>query len=406
MSPALFIDEMNIQRKKIIDYYFGGALLAVLRPLIYLIGRMGSRSHDNAIQGDICLIKMLGGGSLVIALPALLGIRRRYPGVRIRLITTEAVKPFAESMGGIFDEILVIDDSSIVKILTTTIHAVVRAFGTDTIIDLEVYSRLTTVLSVLTCARNRIGFYLEAAFRRRNLLTHLIFFNRFSGAYFFYEEVARLIDATPASFGESQQYMRQLTGLEPLPPSVQEGAIVVGHGCSGLGPERMLNAEQWSMVFLKKVDPLSKSHVYFLGASGDAALADQIIAKISRTHRWLTIHNLCGQLSLNESIRVIASSHVFLGIDSALLHYARLFGVKTISFWGPTDPGTGLRKIKMLDEEIFYRKIPCSPCIHIAKNPPCNGRAECLRKLFAPLGRAAEDGTVDQVSGSIIQASL
>jgi hypothetical protein len=41
--------------------------------------------------------------------------------------------------------------------------------------DFEVHSRLTMVFCLLTCARNRAGFYIMASFWRRNLSTHLLF---------------------------------------------------------------------------------------------------------------------------------------------------------------------------------------------------------------------------------------
>jgi hypothetical protein len=30
-------------------------------------------------------------------------------------------------------------------------------------------------------------------------------------------------------------------------------------------------------------------------------------------------------------------------------------------------------------EEVFYRPIPCSPCVHVTENPPCNGASACMR---------------------------
>jgi hypothetical protein len=118
------------------------------------------RDHALSVRGDITVIKVLGGGSLVMALPALLGIRYTYPTVKIRLLTTGAVKPFAETLG-VFDEILVLDDRSFVGLVTSSLRCLRTCFGNDTVIDLEIYSRLSTVLGIFTCARNRLGFFLK-----------------------------------------------------------------------------------------------------------------------------------------------------------------------------------------------------------------------------------------------------
>jgi ADP-heptose:LPS heptosyltransferase len=71
-------------------------------------------------------------------------------------------------------------------------------------------------------------------------------------------------------------------------------------------------------------------------------------------------------------------------IDSALLHYARLLGIPTISFWGPTDPASRLRESDVNRDEIHYHKLPCSPCVHVAQEPPCRGDNVCMRFAVDP----------------------
>jgi hypothetical protein len=58
-------------------------------------------------------------------------------------------------------------------------------------------------------------------------------------------------------------------------------------------------------------------------------------------------------------------------------------GIKTISFWGPTDPETLLKKYSFLkNEKIFYKKVYCSPCVHIVDEAPCKGNNICIENLF------------------------
>jgi hypothetical protein len=147
----------DIQSKIALDRYLGGALIFILNPVARLFGYLLSRDHALAVRGDILVIKMLGGGSLVMAFPALFGIRRAHPGVKMRLLTTNAVRPFAETLG-LFDEILALDDRSFIRLVASSLHCLRRCIGTDTVIDLEIYSYLSTVLSIFTLARNRLGF--------------------------------------------------------------------------------------------------------------------------------------------------------------------------------------------------------------------------------------------------------
>ena len=100
---------MNLRSKLFLDYYFGGFLHAVLRVPTILLGKLLRRDHDLSRCREIAILKLLGGGSLVIAYPALLALRRLPRLEKLRLITTPAVAPFGALLG-IFDEIVIVRD--------------------------------------------------------------------------------------------------------------------------------------------------------------------------------------------------------------------------------------------------------------------------------------------------------
>jgi len=367
---------MNIHSKQKIDLIVGSVLLSFLRLPVIVLGRLMKRNHAPGVNGPILVIKMVGGGSLVLAYPALLAIRRRYQDRKIILLTLESIKPFGESLK-LFDEIICIRDCGFFPLLSSTLIAWVRCFRKiDTVVDLEVYSRITTVYSVLTAARNRIGFYLENTSWRRHIHTHLLFFNRFSGSFYFYDAIAHLLDAEVPSREACADHLR----VQASPRSGIKRRITIGHACSDFGMERMLAPMQWVKVL--KGRKVSDEEVMFLGGKADRVSAENIITAVKEEFPALECVNQCGLLPLQESIAVIASSDEFWGIDSALLHYARLLGKKTVSFWGPTDPKTRLRDDASLASEILYTKIPCSPCIHVTETPPCRGLATCIKALF------------------------
>lgn len=369
---------MKLKIVKIIDYYLGNFLIAILKPIVVLFGFLLRRDHSLELNNNLTIIKLQGGGSFVIAFPALLGLRKKYPDLNISLVTTKEIAPFARSLN-IFNNFFEINNSSIFKLLLTTVTTYIRTFGADTIIDLEIHSRLTTVFSVLTAARNRIGFYQEVAFWRRRIYSYMIYFNTFSGSYEFYDKIVQLFSVSPSSADECKGYL-----LRFLPKAENSGKyrICIGHACSDLGRERMLDARQWEQVFLSRIDKNIEAEIIFLGAKRDSKLASEIIEKLSLHFTNIEFINLCGKTSLTESLSMLNSSNEFWGIDSSLIHYARLFRIKCVSFWGPTDPKTRLREIPGLQEEIIYCKIPCSPCVHVTETPPCIGDNICIQNLF------------------------
>jgi ADP-heptose:LPS heptosyltransferase len=372
---------VNLRVKQRLDWVLGGILIALLRPAVMLLGRLLRRDHTLRVGGRVCVFKLLGGGSLVVAFPALLGLRERHPSIELCLLCTPAVAPFASTLG-IFDRLIVIDDSSLPRLFASGLRAWRALLWTDTVVDLEVYSRLSTVVTLLSCARNRLGFYLESSFWRRGLHTHLIFFNRFSGAYLFYEKLVELLGAKPASLEACRRRLRE--GLPAPPPEAAAGlrTICVGGACSEMGRERMLAPRHWLEVLRGQLAEGTACRFVFLGGPADRADVERILAALRAALPQHRYENRCAELSLPESLATLSGADEFWGIDSALLHYARLLGVPCLSFWGPTHPDTRLRPIPGLAERVVYRKVPCSPCIHLAEEPPCRGNNVCIRNLF------------------------
>jgi ADP-heptose:LPS heptosyltransferase len=379
---------MGLELQKWVDRIFGDLLLVALKPLVVLLGLFLRRDHRLDVRGRVTLIKMLGGGSLVIALPALLGLRRRYPKIPIALVTTTAIAPFARTLG-VFDEVLEIETRGPLRLAYTAARALAKSFRSDAFLDLEVYSRLTTVFSVLTCSRNRLGFYLESVLWRRPIHTHLIFFNRRAQVALFYERMTGLLGAEPVDREECAESVRKAIDLELAPRHGEHYQVAIGAGCSDLSRERMLSPEQWLAVFKKRLaaEPrLRQAEFHFLGGRGDAAVSAKTLALLREEFPGLRAIESCGKLKLPGSLRALAGADEFWGIDSALLHYARLFGLTTVSFWGPTSPEALLKPFR-IREEVHYESIPCSPCVHVAEFPPCAGRNVCMSVLLEPLSK-------------------
>ena len=378
---------MELRTKKFLDFSLGGIFIGLLKPFVMLLGRTLHRDHTPELRSRLAVIKLMGGGSLVIALPALLGLRNRYPHCHFTLVTTPAIAPFGNALG-VFDEVVILDDGSIGRLIISTLKALNGLSGVDTVIDLEVYSRLTTVFSALTRARNRIGFYLETVFWREGLSTHLVFFNRFSGNYSFYEAVAALFGAEPATRVECAEYVtgrlaRETPALPApsTPPKVNSTHAALGFACSDLARERMLTPDQWARVLPPRLRGITDVHL--LGSRDDNESAVALMTRLERDLPAIRWHNDCDGRPLDESLRTLAGCSLFVGIDSAMIHFARLFGLRTKSFWGPTDPSTLLKDFDPAREEATYVKIPCSPCIHVAEVPPCRGNNVCITMAVA-----------------------
>ena len=365
---------MNIRTQQIVDCYLGVVLLLLLRPLVIAAGWLLKRDHSLDTVRSFHIIKIRGGGSLLLSYPALLGLRRKYPDLPFVLITSPQVKPFADLLG-IFTEVIIIENSSLSALVVSGFTALKQVLRADTFIDFEVYSRLTTVFALLSLARNRVSFYLEDTFWRRGISSHLVYFNRFSNCCLFYDQISRLFFSSPAQPDLCRRNLEQQLGCSAEHHA--SPAVAIAPGCSDFGEERRLSPEQWKEVLSPNFSAKPLVQLHFLGVAAEANLAEEIIRRLPLPLQEQSF-NHCGKLSLIDSLRLLASCGEFVGVDSALLHFARMLQIPTTSYWGPTAPHTRLRPVPGLKETVHYASLPCSPCIHVAEHPPCRGRNICI----------------------------
>src|SRR6058998_2364911 len=136
---------MHVEAKQRLDRLLGWPLLLALRPPAQALGFIMRRRHSLEPSGELVFIKMLGGGSLLLSLPALLGLRRRHPSLPLTLVCGSQVAPFAELIG-VFNHVECIRDQQGLGALLAT---GTRALGSlvrrrvDTVVDFEIYSVLS-----------------------------------------------------------------------------------------------------------------------------------------------------------------------------------------------------------------------------------------------------------------------
>jgi len=371
---------MDMKRKQLLDRLLGRLLTLCLRPTAQILGLILRRDHTLELRDRVAVIKMMGGGSLIIAYPALLALRKRYPHVRFIFIGTPAVRPFAELLA-LFDEFHnIVDDRGLWKLVWSSATVLIRCARVDTIIDLEIYSRLTTVFSALTLARNRIGFYLDVSFWREGIASHLFYFNRSTSIALHYEQVARSLDAPTLSMAEARTHFlaanKLSRGEQPLGERRRLGLGVL---CSEIAYERQLTAQQW-VILLRRKFAFERLELNLFGSKSEVDQMQSIEQQLRQHMPAVTINNFCGQLSLHDSTAILTQLDEFWSIDTGLLHIARLIGAPVTSFWGPTSPDNLILRTSNVREVVCYHKIHCSPCVHNAEQPPCHGNNICMQQ--------------------------
>lgn len=142
-------------------------------------------------------------------------------------------------------------------------------------------------------------------------------------------------------------------------------------------------AKQWSREkFAEVVEYLSNAkdvQVFFLGTSEDRAMYEQILAAIPADLYNKPV-NLCGQLTLQESLALINRMNFVVGVDSGILHMAASVRVPVIGLYGPMSVSKWHVWGNMHTVLVSDRK--CVPC---ALKGNCTSDYACMEDLTAEM---------------------
>lgn len=373
---------MEIRIKQKIDYVLGYGLFGLLLPVTRLLGISLRRDHSIASPPrTIVIIKLLGLGSLLLASDAIAAIRKKYPGARLILLSDSniaaGIAPF-----GLFDEIRIVNTANLLLTAADSCRFLIHCWRLRKlwVIDFEVYSKLTTVLALLTLARNRFGFILTPVIFRRRLNTHNIVFDPSGFLEDNFSHMAREVMGGDAD-----------SAMVPAPPrsggDLSKPFIVLNNTCSGLAYVRRLPDSTFSEICQWILDH-TVYRVALLGAPGDKEDIDRFIGNHPGLLRQQErILNVAGWVSdFPAYYRFLREEGACLiTIDSGPLHIARKLGLPTLSVWGPTDPANYV-KVSPAERDrhlTFYGKTSCSPCVHRFQHLPCGGNNFCMKNIPA-----------------------
>jgi ADP-heptose:LPS heptosyltransferase len=374
---------MNLAAKQWLDALAGNWLMALHQVLARTMGFMLRRDHTfSHPPRTILVIKILGMGSVILAAESIVALRKRYPEAKLILLCGQALKPGLEPLG-LFDEIWDLPDNSLPKLLAITPRLFWRIWRLPRlwVMDLEVYSRLTTLFSLYTCAVNRYGFYLNEVQFRHNIYTHTVYFNQFVHAGLNYQRLAEAMGAREADFGTA-------FSLPNLPPRKSDvnmddfGFIAVNNTCSELSLERKMPPTLLADLLLGLRARYPKHTIALMGAPSDKAEMDAFLKQYVPEASQMNVLNYAGHFKLADYYRFLhAECAAMITIDSMPLHVSRLLGLPVVSIWGPTNPTTLIQANDR--DRVLYLGVSCSPCVHHTDILPCGGDNFCMKRQEA-----------------------
>lgn len=363
---------MNLKLKQFIDVYIGRVLLGINLVLVRGLGLLLNRNHQlDKHPQHIVIIKILGLGSIIMASDAIYSMQKHYPNTKFTLLCSKGVAKGIEPLE-LFDEIITIDDKNVWSMFKSTFSFLLKTWRMKNlwVVDLEVYSILTTILSAWTCAKNRFGFQLDKTNFRNYLNTHNTYFNQFVRVDINYQKLAESTGITQFHTFTFPQKFTLTNG--------KRNVVFINNTCSELGGDLRKLPDSILAQVCNFITAETNLDVALVGAPCDASKIENFIHSYQLNQN--RVKSLAGKLSFTEYYMCLGTQgRLMLSIDSAPLHIALKLKLTVISLWGPISP---LHRISDTQYTYFLNK-PCSPCIHHTEQIPCGGNNTCMRDMDA-----------------------
>lgn len=360
---------MQLKNQVKLDRLLGIFIAFPLNLLVRLLGLF--TRFDHRLEGPfkrITVAKYKGMGSIIQASPLLREIKKTYPSCELIFVTTPGNKVVLEQWEFV-DKVLIIDDSKFLKLLGSTLRLILFNWRnrSDVFIDLETYSNFSSVITTISLARDRLGFYLSSNSFKMGMYTHMMYFNLRIPIVDVYLQFARLLNCPVSS--------KELAGFKLHNNAIlSEKYIVINVNASDLRIERRWPLANFKQLIHKILEE-SNLDILLIGSKNEAVYVEQI-AKDFRTEK--RVLDLSGKTTFSELIQVISNAEFMITNDTGPMHISAAQGKRTIALFGPCHPQQYGNHGNI---EPVYKNVYCSPCVHEFSTPPCKGNNQCMQLI-------------------------
>lgn len=362
---------MNLKTKLALDRFLGVVVGIPLNYLVRLMGKIMRFDHSlDREMNKIVVCKFKGMGSIIQATPLLKTLRNRYPNAEIIFVTSienEKIVSKITCINGAY----ILNDRSFLKLIGSSFTLIRRLikFRADVYIDLEIYSNFSSIITTLSIAKERFGYYLRENRYRLGMYTHMMYFNTKAPISQTYLQFARLLSI--------EKIDEKLYEIEKnISINVDfDNYIVINPNASDLRYERRWPAEKFVELSLKIAASHPDLKQIYIGGPSEASYVKQISDRLKDIQQ---IIDLSGKTTIDELIEILRKTDLLITNDTGPMHLASCLNSSVIALFGPCSPGQyGFGN----NVHVIYKNVYCSPCVHEFTQPPCKGNNQCMQLI-------------------------
>src|SRR5450830_549170 len=344
---------MKLQTHRWIDRWLGQLLCGVVSAWSRLMGRGKPVAQLPREPRHILVILLSEMGSVVLAGPMFSALRQRYPRATVHVLQLKKNQEVATLLGLTKPEHMhALDDSAGVGLLGDIwrVSLALRRLPLDAVIDCELFSRISSLMSYMSGAPLRVGFtpHTQEGLYRGSFINKAIPYNPYQHIS---KQFLSLVDALDAnsmprnkaapirelpqdtdlvvSFeaAELQAYRSKMLTDHP---TLADRKIVLMYAGGGLLPERAWPSSHYAQVARGLCQ--AGHAVGLIGLRDDAQLARDLRAQISSEF----CVDLTGYTrSIRELLMLFHGADLLITNDGGPGHFASLTPIRSMVFFGP-----------------------------------------------------------------------
>jgi ADP-heptose:LPS heptosyltransferase len=387
---------MKLRTMRAVDYWIGIPLCFLCTLWVRLLGT--PKGPDKPRR--VLFIELSEMGSTVIANPALEKAKSALGAEIFFLIFARN----ADSLGLLptvpEENIVTIRETNVFTLALDSLRFLrwVRKAKIDSVIDMELFSRYSGLLTGLSAARRRVGFHRfhSEGLYRGEMLTHRVNYNGhihmaknfvcmvnallapepevpYSKTYVSDEEIR--VPIQPVTEGEKEHVRGLVRQVYPDYRPDYHRIVLINPNSSELLPQRRWERDRFSQLAELVVNEWDDALVLITGSKSERDEALEMQEKVGhpRFRSFAGMHKLMAITALYNISTVLITN------DSGPGHFSAITPIRSIVLFGPETP-----KLygSLGNSEAIWAALSCSPCVTAAnqKNSACNDNV-CMKAI-------------------------
>ena len=405
---------ISVNTMRAIDHWVGVPLCAIASPVVALIDSIKNIfNRGPQTPKRLLFIELSEMGSAILVDPAMRNAQARgaelffliFKSNRASLTLLNTVKP---------ENIFTIDSSSLSGLIKDTLRFlwIARWKRIDTVIDLELFSRFTALLTGLCGARRRVGYHIfhGEGLWRGFMLTRKVHYNPHihitkNFLSLIHAAFAQEIEVpfSKIHIADSEVKLEQAVihpeALEKVRARIEKKAkeanipyehgtnrlILINPNASDLLPQRRWAQQRFSELIQAVNQRYPEDLILITGSPAEFVYVDKVRA-VANVKNAL---NFAGQVSFAELPPLYTLSDVMVTNDSGPGHFSAVTPLRTVVLFGPETPAL---YGSVGNSIAITANLACSPCVSASnhRKTPCQDNV-CMQAI-----------TVDQVLEKVI----